>query len=67
MAPKTKEYQKGYKEGYEQALDDAGVIHGKAAERFLAEMKKTEEQGPSEKQKKFLKECEEMVFDIKGQ
>ena len=41
---KSKEYKKGFEEGYEKALDDHHILHGDAAEKFLANMKKTEEE-----------------------
>lgn len=50
-------YKKGYKDGYTKALDDHNILHGKAAENFLAEMKQTESKGISPEQKKFLEEC----------
>jgi len=58
----TKEYKKGYNDGYHQCMHDHDIIHGKDAERFLANMKKADEQGPSKKQQKFLDECVKM-FD----
>ena len=31
------EYDKAYKEGYEEALDNNNILHGEDAERFLKE------------------------------
>lgn len=59
----TKEYKKGFEDGYTKCLHDHKIVHGKDAERFLENMKKEEEE-PSTKQKKFLEECEEMVFKV---
>ena len=66
MCKKTEEYKKGYKDGYHRCLHEHDIIHGKDAERFIKQMKRMEEQGPSKKQKKFLKECKEMIFKVDG-
>jgi len=34
--------KKAYSRGYEQALDDNDILHGKEADRFLKKMVKTE-------------------------
>jgi hypothetical protein len=54
-------YDAGFLAGYIKCQNDVGVVTGKNAERFLENMKKTEEGDISEDQKKFLDECMEMM------
>jgi hypothetical protein len=37
-------FKKGYEKGYDTALDDNNILHGEDADKFLANMKKTEEE-----------------------
>ena len=46
--------------GYLKALDDHNILHGKAAEKFLRDMKRREKHGPTKKQAKFLEECKQL-------
>ena len=55
-----------YKLGHDKALDNAGVLHGKDAERFLKRMKDAEDGKISPKQRKFLDECAETFRKLEG-
>lgn len=52
---KSKEYQRGFKEGYHKCLHNHHIVHGKEAKELIEQV--LNPKPPTAKQKKFLKEC----------
>lgn len=64
MNAKSKEYQRGFKDGYHKCLDDHNILHGKDAAKFLKDMKDRENGKMSAEQKNFLNECDKVFKKI---
>lgn len=60
-----REYEKGFKAGYNKCLDDHDILYGKDAERLLDEVYNPKPM--TKKQKKFLDDCIKVYESTRGE